>query len=379
MAAGSSGSVIDPTSHLYLHPSDGTNFINVEKLTGASNYRAWRRSFEIALTSKRKLGFVTGGVRRDKNDKVKQECWDTCNNMVISWILASVTDPIKKSMMFMNDACYIRKQLEKSYSINNGAKKYNLNRQLYETKQQGKPISEYYTLMKGLEIFKHEKEDADVMAMYTKKAEVACKKYGKSGHLTEKCWACRACGKTGHSSDKCWTVIGFPSKNSRSAVGKGKEVMTKGQQHKGTQRWTKGRQNVKQELEANSYSKGEVNASAGITAEQLEQLLKLLPTPSKGEDTDMPNGSTTAVQCSGEVELNNGLKLKRTVYAPDFKHNILSFQKLAEQENCKVIFHSNFCIIQDLTTSEIRGLGRVVRGVYYLMNEPVKDVLKKLS
>ncbi|KAL2933752.1 GDSL esterase/lipase EXL2 [Bienertia sinuspersici] len=82
MSSSSGSNPIDPTSPLYLHPSDGTTSINIEKLQGASNYRPWRRSLEIALASKRKLGFVTGGVKRDENDKVKQECWDTCNNMI---------------------------------------------------------------------------------------------------------------------------------------------------------------------------------------------------------------------------------------------------------------------------------------------------------
>ncbi|KAL2931693.1 1-phosphatidylinositol 4 5-bisphosphate phosphodiesterase delta-3, partial [Bienertia sinuspersici] len=73
---GNASTVIEPTSHLYLHPSDGTNSISVEKLNGSSNYRAWRRSFKIALASIKKLGFVTGGVKRDLTDKVKQECWE---------------------------------------------------------------------------------------------------------------------------------------------------------------------------------------------------------------------------------------------------------------------------------------------------------------
>ncbi|KAL2933650.1 Retrovirus-related Pol polyprotein from transposon RE1 [Bienertia sinuspersici] len=148
MASSSLATTIDPTSPLYLHPSDGTNSINIEKLTGASNYRAWRRSFEIALASKRKLGFVTRGVKRDRNDKVKQECWDTCNSIVISWILGSVTDSIRISVMCMSDACEIWKHLENRYSISNGAKKNNINKQLYETKRQGMCISEYYTIRK---------------------------------------------------------------------------------------------------------------------------------------------------------------------------------------------------------------------------------------
>ncbi|KAL2904788.1 Serine--tRNA ligase [Bienertia sinuspersici] len=151
MSSGSSSnSVIEPTSPLYLHPSDGTNSIVVEKLTGTSNYRPWRRSLEIALASKRKLGFMTGGVKRGVSDKLKQESWDTCNSMVISWILNSVSDDIKKSVMFMNDAYEIWNHLETRFSVTNGARKYSINKQIYEIKQQGKPVSEYYTQMKAL-------------------------------------------------------------------------------------------------------------------------------------------------------------------------------------------------------------------------------------
>ncbi|KAL2933027.1 Gag-Pol polyprotein [Bienertia sinuspersici] len=149
-SSSSSNSTIDVTSPLYLHPSDGANSVNVEKLQGASNNRAWRRLMEIALASKRKLGFVTGGVKRDATDKVKQDCWDTCNSMVISWILSSVTDNIRKSVMFMNDASEIWMHLQSRFSITNGAKKYSLNKQIYETKQQNRSISEYYTEMKAL-------------------------------------------------------------------------------------------------------------------------------------------------------------------------------------------------------------------------------------
>ncbi|KAL2938296.1 O-glucosyltransferase rumi [Bienertia sinuspersici] len=116
---------IEPTSPLYLHPSDGNGSIMVEKLQGASNYRPWKRSFEIILASKRKLGFVTGAVKRDERDKVKQEALDTCNNMIISWIVPNVSDSIKQSIMYTR---HVRKQL-------------------YETKQNGRSISEYYIQM----------------------------------------------------------------------------------------------------------------------------------------------------------------------------------------------------------------------------------------
>ncbi|KAL2902416.1 Glutamyl-tRNA(Gln) amidotransferase subunit A [Bienertia sinuspersici] len=83
---------IKSTSPLYIHPSDGTNSMTR------------KRSLEIVLASKRKLGFVSGGVTRNNANKVKQEAWDTCNNMLISRIHNNVSDSIKKSILFMNNA-----------------------------------------------------------------------------------------------------------------------------------------------------------------------------------------------------------------------------------------------------------------------------------
>ncbi|KAL2928842.1 Retrovirus-related Pol polyprotein from transposon TNT 1-94 [Bienertia sinuspersici] len=141
---------MDATNPLYLHPSDGCNTIAVEKLEGSGNYRPWKRSMEISLASKRKLGFVTGVIVKDKTDPVKQEAWDTCNNMVISWILGNVSENIKKSIMFMNTAKDMWKSLEQRFQISNGARKYQISKLIYETKQNGKSVNEYYTEMKIL-------------------------------------------------------------------------------------------------------------------------------------------------------------------------------------------------------------------------------------
>nr|GEW23408.1 retrovirus-related Pol polyprotein from transposon TNT 1-94 [Tanacetum cinerariifolium]GEW75783.1 retrovirus-related Pol polyprotein from transposon TNT 1-94 [Tanacetum cinerariifolium] len=56
-----------------------------EKLLGAQNYRSWKRSIEIALSTKRKSRFIRGTSLRSPDDASLQEQCDTCNNMVISW------------------------------------------------------------------------------------------------------------------------------------------------------------------------------------------------------------------------------------------------------------------------------------------------------
>ena len=67
---------------------------------------------EIALASKRKLGFVTGSVKKEKSNAVKAEAWETCNSMIISWIFGSVSESIKKSILFVSNAHQIWRQFE---------------------------------------------------------------------------------------------------------------------------------------------------------------------------------------------------------------------------------------------------------------------------
>ncbi|PWA36367.1 peptidase family M48 family protein [Artemisia annua] len=115
---------------LFSHPSDGPGTLVIgEKLIGAQKYRSWRRSVEIALSTKRKLGFIRGTVPRSLDDVNLQEQWDTCNNLVISWLMNSVSESIAKSIMFMGTAHAIWLQLETRFALS-------------------KPVSEYYTSMK---------------------------------------------------------------------------------------------------------------------------------------------------------------------------------------------------------------------------------------
>ncbi|KAL2899241.1 hypothetical protein RDABS01_024323, partial [Bienertia sinuspersici] len=141
----------DMLSPLYLHPSDGPHpGVISEKLTGPSNYKAWKMDMELTLASKRKLGFVTGLVKRDKTDAEKQDQWDTCNSMVVAWMTGSMAPHVKETVRYVRNAKEMWDQLQRRYDLTNGTRKYKLCRSLYKLKQDDMSITEYYSKMKCL-------------------------------------------------------------------------------------------------------------------------------------------------------------------------------------------------------------------------------------
>lgn len=133
-----------------MDPNEHSGSLSItDKLVGAKNYTSWRRQVQIGPTTNRKLGFITGTLKRSKTDPNLADKWDICNNMVIAWIMHFVSVQISKSILFVESALDIWLQLEKRFALGNGWHKYNrLNKEIYETKQSEGVIIDYYTTLK---------------------------------------------------------------------------------------------------------------------------------------------------------------------------------------------------------------------------------------
>jgi len=105
---------------------------------------------EIALATTRKLLFVHKMIPKLVDDLMKGEQWKACNNLVIAWIMNSISDSIADSILYIEPASKIWRHLERRFVASNGSRKYKLNKDVYNLRQNSASINEYYARMKGI-------------------------------------------------------------------------------------------------------------------------------------------------------------------------------------------------------------------------------------
>ncbi|PWA85644.1 reverse transcriptase, RNA-dependent DNA polymerase, Gag-polypeptide of LTR copia-type [Artemisia annua] len=137
--------VNSPHHPLYLHPQDHLGLILIsKKLTGLENYGSWKRSMVIA-NAKNKMKLITGEFVEPRMDSRIRALWERTNDIVISWILNTISEQIGNSLSFINNASNLWKELQEHYSQLDGHRIYQLTHDLVQLKQNNTAI-EYDSL-----------------------------------------------------------------------------------------------------------------------------------------------------------------------------------------------------------------------------------------
>ncbi|KAK4364447.1 hypothetical protein RND71_015805 [Anisodus tanguticus] len=109
-----------------------------------------------SLSVKYKLGFINGECKRStaNSDSAKIRQWESCDDMVTSWIINSLAKEIADSVECVNDLEELWKEIEDRYNQINGAKLYQIQKEINDL---GSSI--YYLLLhkdeKALEKTQH--------------------------------------------------------------------------------------------------------------------------------------------------------------------------------------------------------------------------------
>jgi len=143
---------MDYSNPFFLHHGDSPGAILVSQPLTGDNYSSWRRAMIMALTAKNKLGFVTGTLplpNVPESDPLIFS-WCRCNNMVLFWLINSVSKEIAASIIYIDSAAEMWTDLQDRFSHLNGPRVFQLQQKLSSLSQENDSVSTYFTTLKAL-------------------------------------------------------------------------------------------------------------------------------------------------------------------------------------------------------------------------------------
>ncbi|CAA0828814.1 Unknown protein, partial [Striga hermonthica] len=128
----------DPSSPYFLHASDNPGAIIVVEPFNGENYVFWSRSVLMALSVKNKGGFVDGTILSPSptDNPTLYVAWVRSNNLVLSWVLNSISKEIRQSLLFFTSAREVWDEIKNRYAMSSGPRVFQLEKSL-STMDQG--------------------------------------------------------------------------------------------------------------------------------------------------------------------------------------------------------------------------------------------------
>uniref|UniRef100_A0A7C8YWD1 Retrotransposon Copia-like N-terminal domain-containing protein n=1 Tax=Opuntia streptacantha TaxID=393608 RepID=A0A7C8YWD1_OPUST len=141
---------LEPTDPLYIHPSDQPGQLLVSTPFNGDNFDNWRRSVIIALSAKHKVALIDGSCECPAPTAPLHIFWQRNNAMVLSWLLNSLNDSIRNSVLYFEFARELWLDLEGRFGQSNKARLFQVQKDVSCLSQGDMDIASYYTKAKQL-------------------------------------------------------------------------------------------------------------------------------------------------------------------------------------------------------------------------------------
>ena len=143
--------MIEPSSPLYLHPSDNPGATITTCVFNGENYDMWEKAVKNALRAKNKLGIIDGTVNKPKGENGNElNAWEACNSMIISWMFNVIDKSLHSSVAYVQTAKDMWEDLKERYAVGNAPRVHQLRSEIVNLKQEGMTVAAYYAKIKGM-------------------------------------------------------------------------------------------------------------------------------------------------------------------------------------------------------------------------------------
>ena len=135
--------------HKTISPYDLTSndnpgaVISQPQLNGL-NYDEWAINFRMALSSRKKFGFLDGSIPRPETGSPHLEDWVANNHLLVGWIKLTIEPKIRSTISTREIAKDLWDIIKKRFSIKSGARLQQLRNSLATCKQNGSTVDDYF-------------------------------------------------------------------------------------------------------------------------------------------------------------------------------------------------------------------------------------------
>ncbi|CAH9069643.1 unnamed protein product [Cuscuta europaea] len=142
--------LVNPANPLFLHPGENPSLILVTPLLEENNFPQWKHDILIALQTKNKDQFVLNTLPCPSATDPLYEAWRRCNKMVVSWLSRSMSSSIRQSVMWIESASEIWRDLSDRFSHGDKFRIADLQEEIQNCRQGDQNVSQYFTRLRTL-------------------------------------------------------------------------------------------------------------------------------------------------------------------------------------------------------------------------------------
>ncbi|KAG7578844.1 Zinc finger CCHC-type [Arabidopsis thaliana x Arabidopsis arenosa] len=122
----------------------GERAVISQPLLSGLNYDEWAMNFRMALSSRKKFGFLDGSIPKPASDAPELEDWMANNHLIVGWIKQTIEPKIRSTISSREIAKDLWDIIKKRFSVKSGARLQQLRNSLANCKQNGSTVDEYF-------------------------------------------------------------------------------------------------------------------------------------------------------------------------------------------------------------------------------------------
>ena len=127
-----------------LSSNDNPGAVISQPLLNGLNYDEWAINLRMALSSRKKFGFLDGSIPKPAADSPYLEDWVANNHLLVGWIKQTIDSKIRSSMSTREIAKDLWDIIKKRFPLKSGERLQQLSNSLATCKQNGSTVDDYF-------------------------------------------------------------------------------------------------------------------------------------------------------------------------------------------------------------------------------------------